>query len=1249
MPKTTDKSIKNSFDTLITSDQLQKIESIFKKATTSDEFEIMFFNYKPDFRMGYENFLRVLEYLTYKSKKNSLKLENTTVLDISYTTSDGKILYRVTVNGLVNINKYMEMLHQRNNHVIFSVLVGQYGKDPAITLVKKNRNSDDVVDVDDFMVRVRLCKESDMDKNEINMLKSLDETTRDNIRFRYKQRVSIINEDSKELTFKTELTTVKMSNNISRLDKTAPIYELEIDVTPKSKSIASKYLETIFTDVTTLLKILQQSNYIIVKSQEAEVLNVYCNLIGVKREDITSLVVRKPQSLEIQHVIDKLPNKYAVTDKADGERYCLIIVNNNVYLISDNLAVKNTGIMLPENKSQYNSTILDGEYLFITEHNRYVYMAFDCLFKGTEDIRKISLFLDRLKNVDDVIRNCFTFKNQKGFNFIDYSGKFEMNKLMQFYNKQIDDFMDALNHDIATEKQYSLIRRKLFIPATGIQNNEIYKYSELIWQKYIYDKRTNCPYTLDGEMFHPLDQKYVTSVKESKFVEYKWKPAEKNSIDFYIQFEKSSETGKVLILYDNSRDDLIKGKAYKIAHLYVGRTTRGGEQPVLFQQDTDKYIAYLFLRDGEVRDSEGKILQDNTVVEFYYNNDPNIPEKHRWVPIKTRQDKTELVQKYRIKYGNYGEVANKIWRSIQNPVLMKDFTILAKDDMVDKHIDTLRNRIAHSVIMSEQQENEYYQKTTNLALPMRNFHNWIKSIIIYTHCNPIYEEGKQLSILDIGCGRGGDIMKFYYAKVDFYVGVDLNNPNLISPVNGAISRYNRLRRTHPNFPRMFFINADVGTLLDYDEQAKVIGNMSKQNKDLITRFFSLNKDRRTLFDRINCQFAIHYMMPNMIVWNNFIENINMYLKSDGYLLVSTFDADEVLTALGDKDKFTSYYTNSNGEQEVLFEIIKKFDKIDNKKVIGPGYAIDVYNALILQEDNYITEYLVQKEFLETQFKERCGLTLVETDLFGNQYNIHEDYFKKVAVYEENVKTKKFLMNAAEYYNQKEEVNKASYQMTKLNRYYVFRRDGANVNSATKVSKSSKQKATAKQQTGGLIVERPLVKEHELNIFEIYGNPGEFVKRDINSIKEYSFMGAVHDILKTQDIIPQSLPMLEFYKDLKYNTINDNELTDGNICKLCENLVVGHDYSASEKSVDTALNGPNIFVIESGCGDVNVTTFGSSKKNKVNLKKPTMILYKEDGIYYPVYRYKDSKHTGLFDSKQTFIKKILKDSAKVKTS
>ena len=39
------------------------------------------------------------------------------------------------------------------------------------------------------------------------------------------------------------------------------------------------------------------------------------------------------KSLEAVHVVDYLPNKYAVTDKADGDRCLGIIISGKLYLI----------------------------------------------------------------------------------------------------------------------------------------------------------------------------------------------------------------------------------------------------------------------------------------------------------------------------------------------------------------------------------------------------------------------------------------------------------------------------------------------------------------------------------------------------------------------------------------------------------------------------------------------------------------------------------------------------------------------------------------------------------------------------------------------------------------------------------------------------------------------------------------------------------------------------------------------------
>lgn len=1254
---------------------LKNIEDIYKKINIGSEFEFMMFNYKKDKnRMGLEHFLKILEYMNLRSKKSNLALENIVQLDLNYTKQSGEV-YRITIDSIESINKYIKMLHMRKNHVIFSVLAGLAEKDKSITLMKKVKERENIVDVDDFDIRARLSEETDLTKKEIDELKQLDEKIRDNITYRYKQRISLFFEKNKDIKMSLDLTNTKMSRNINRLEDVVPIYEIELDLSSKIKSPDKKYLNTMFSESTIILKVIQQSNFIISKSLEDKVLGNYANLLGIDKTKMISLEGRKPQSLEVQHVVDQLPNKYAVTDKADGERYFLMIYKNVVFLISDLLNVKNTGLILPESKNKYNDTILDGELIFIKSKNRYLYMIFDCLFNSGKDVRQLSSFLERLQNADDVVENCFVLKGHNSYKYTNYDGKFDIGEILKFHNNNISKFMNSLVKDIDLEKQYPLIRRKYFIAAQGGQNNEIFKYSELVWNKYVYDKSTNCPYILDGLIYHPLDQKYVTSVKESKYVEYKWKPPEKNSIDFYVMFEKNRENNKIVTLYDNSRDEeeQIRGKPYKVIKLHVGKTVKGIEQPILFEPENDsvKYAAYMFLIDGEVRDLEGNIIQDNTVVEFYYNNDPNIPDKHRWVPIRTRYDKTESVQRFGKKYGNYVDIAYKVWRSIRNPFLMNDISILSKDDLYNKHIEILRNKIDHSVILSERKENIYYQIRTTLGKPMRNFHNWIKSILIYTYVNSMYEiNNKQLSVLDIGCGRGGDLMKFYYGKADFYVGIDIDNNGLISPVDGALSRYNQLRKTHPNFPRMFFIHADGGVPLNYEDQLKGLGGMSEKNKELMIKFFSKEDSQRTKFDRLNCQFVIHYFFANQTIWDNFVQNVNNYLKPGGYFMITTFDADRIISLLENKNQFSAFYTNTAGEQKVLFEVVKKYTDITKGDNVGVGVAIDFHNALDFQEGVYVTEYLVQKKFLEEEFLNKCNMTLVETDLFENQYIINKDFFLKASQTEDVEKTRKFFKDVLEYYTQKSEVNSASQQLTRLYRYYVFRKkdDDKYIEKEKQIQKprhekqeekprrekqeekpikeketkkSSKKEKINKKMKGGIPLNQLTINDYIFNDATDLFNPTKFIKRDIQGLKDFSFLTSVHDILKNSKLIPENTSMMEFYDDISFNLISDKDINEEKIRDLNKNLVIKHDYSVTDLSSEIALDGLNLLVVNKDCdGSCTIDKYG--KNGKINKNSPTSIIYYDGEKYYPIYKIKDKQMIGTFNSNMRFIKNLLKE-------
>ena len=1244
MPKDSIDTIYNqlSFDRK----KADSIENLFKKIKSSNEFEVMFYNYKSDksnlLRM--ENFLTILEYLKKRSSIKKEIIEELTVLDISY--GEDLTNYRISITGIESIENYLSFVHRRKNHVIFKILLGKMiAGDDTIKLIKKVKDMDNIVDVDEYNTRFRLSDELEVTQKEMDKLKDLDETSRHKIVFRYKQRVTLFVKKTKNEIFRIDLTNIKQSNDVNKIDTSASKYELELDISSPNGKVESKMAD-VYKEVEIMHKIIQQSNFIINTIQEDAVIQDYKSMLAITDKKSTTLDGRKPQSLEIQHVVDILPNKYAVTDKADGERCFLIIFNNHTYLITNNLHVKDIGITLSSSLSNYNQTILDGEYIFLPKHNRHIFMAFDCLYKGGEDVRKISSLMERAKAADKVVHDCFVLKGQKGYNINDYKNKFEVNDVIKFHSKQIGEYMDALDHDIRKEKMYPLVRRKYFIEVYGGQDNEIFKYSQLMWNKYVIDSNTKCPYILDGLIYNPLEQKYA-SVKDSKYFEYKWKPEDKNSLDFFIKFERDPTTNNEYVLFDNSRDEQVKGKPYKICHLYVGKKGKYGEQPTLFQKESNKYIAYLFLKNGEARDETGNIIKDNTVVEFYYIMDSKLDEKYRWRPMRTRYDKTESVMLHKQKYGNYVDVANKVWRSIINPFTMKDISILSKESQYRQHIDTLRNKIDHSLILSERKENIYYQIRTNLARPMRQFHNWIKSIVIYTYCNQAYERGKKQVVLDIGSGRGGDLMKFYYTMVALYVGLDIDAENLLSAVDGAVSRYEQLRRTHPNFPKMSFVQADGGVLLDYEHQVHALGGMSSLNKSIMEKYFSLDEKKRTIFDRVNCQFAIHYFLGNDSTWSNFCKNIDMYLKPGGYLIFTCFDGQEINKLLTGKDKHTTYYTNDKGEKKIMFEILKKYDDSEIKNgVIGLGTAIDFHNAIDFQEDVYMTEYLVDKEFISKELYERCDMELIETDLFANQFHIHADFFRQIYKYEENPQTKKFFTNVAEFYNQSTSVNKAGFEMTKLNRYFVFRRK------ETASSSKSKQKGGNIDETETVDYETADYEDSENITFtetnsdiknskivekfdsyeHLFGKNDFFIKPNITYIN-HSFQEGIYNVLQDNGYIPNNISMNGFFDDIGMDVTDDNDINEKSITRIAKGISIDHE---EEGKTSTVLNGLNFLVLEKDCdGDLLVSGYG--KKKKVSKKDKTIVFYKNESKFLPLH---NEKMENIFDSKQQFIKNLV---------
>ena len=1027
---------------LLTPNQLTNINELIASYGKNNEFEVSIFSNKEtsSHLLTLEKFNNLGSILSKVTIKNELKYASikTEVLDVTMSIREldkKKITnYRISIDGLEAINKYMSMLHVRKNHLVFSVLASFYmehhkKKNSNITMMKKTKNVSSYVTVEDIYMRFKLDLEENVSDEELNKLIKLHKYWKPEtytISYRFKERTSHYILKDKNV-FQIDLTTVKSSNVINNIESSIPNYEIEIESDIRDKS---KFAEQLFGIGEFIIKSIQGSNDIITKSISNIIIERYRELLPEGKSK-SNLHARQPISLEVQHLVNYLPNRYSVTDKADGDRNYMLIYDGRCYLISTNLIVRDTGINVD---TKLSGSIIDGEFILLPKYNRYLFMGFDCLFYGDINVREEAKLSKRLEYLDKIIYeiNKTGYVHKSVFDSkIDFNS---LDKIIDYHKKNLIEFFNDIDGELKSKSKSTLIifRRKYFIEALGVQDNEIFKYTSLLDSMYTSNPELKCPYLLDGLIFQPNEQKYVIDVEKSKFFEYKWKPPTKNSVDLYIVFEKD-KMGKILTIYDNSIPDIIKNKPYQIANLYVGLNIKGVEKPVLFGEEQNVSQAYIYLDDtGIPRSQDGKQILDKTVVEFYYNLELDVMNPYRWIPMNTRWDKTESVQKFSKRYGNAQRTANAVWRSIINPVLSSDFVNLSSDIEYNKYFKQMQNKVEFNIIKLEKKQNIYFQKKSDLVKNMSSFHGWIKSNLIYTYMMYKYNDDIQTKVLDFGCGRGSDIHKFYYTEVELYVGIDPDYDALIDSADGALARYKYIKKTKDRFPPMFFIQSNAGVYLQYDEQIKALGKMNSDMKNNFNKFFTWDNSR-TMFDRANCQFAIHYLFGDEFMWNNFCQNLNMYLREGGYFVCTTFDGNKVKEKLKGVDKYTEYY-DDNGEKKVLFDIVKKYD--DNSK--NPlGNAIDVHMGWMFEEGVYQTEYLVYPEFIIKSLKEKCSMELVESYSFEDIFNDNNEFLKLSSEIEEGLRMK-FFKDVYKFYTPTD-INTKCYSYSFLNRFYVFRK------------------------------------------------------------------------------------------------------------------------------------------------------------------------------------------------------------------
>lgn len=240
---------------------------------------------------------------------------------------------------------------------------------------------------------------------------------------------------------------------------------------------------------------------------------------------------------------------------------------------------------------------------------------------------------------------------------------------------------------------------------------------------------------------------------------------------------------------------------------------------------------------------------------------------------------------------------------------------------------------------------------------LRNFNNWVKSVLIQEYTDKVREKdyGKPLRVLDICCGKGGDLSKWQKARVERAIFADIAEVS----VQQCETRYHDLRkRCGGRLYSAEFIAADC-------------------TKDTLRDKYS---DPSINFDLVSCQFGLHYSFESLAQARRMLTNISECIKPDGYFFGTIPDAYEIVSRAQKSEDF------SFGNR--IFNIKLLFDPKEGYPLFGAKYDFHLEGVVDCPE------FLVNFE-LFVKLAAEYGLELVYKARFADFFKDHSENYKQL--------------------------------------------------------------------------------------------------------------------------------------------------------------------------------------------------------------------------------------------------------------
>ncbi|XP_029204957.2 mRNA cap guanine-N7 methyltransferase-like [Acropora millepora] len=240
---------------------------------------------------------------------------------------------------------------------------------------------------------------------------------------------------------------------------------------------------------------------------------------------------------------------------------------------------------------------------------------------------------------------------------------------------------------------------------------------------------------------------------------------------------------------------------------------------------------------------------------------------------------------------------------------------------------------------------------------LKNFNNWVKSVII-NECLEKIKRGnsRDICVLDLCCGKGGDLLKWQRGRIKKLVCADIAQVS----VEHCQDRYKEMKTTHEN--RRY---RDPLFTPEF-----IVADCSKE------RLADKYQDKDVQFDLASCQFSIHYAFESYEQADMMLRNACERIKVGGYFIGTTLNCYEMVRRLESSEGLSF----GNDVYEVTFETKGEYS------LFGCEYHFRLEGAVDCPE------FLVYFPMLE-KMAEKYNMKLVYTKTF---YDFFQDKAKETA-------------------------------------------------------------------------------------------------------------------------------------------------------------------------------------------------------------------------------------------------------------